>query len=226
MSKEKIKEWASLFFTFQFREILKRLKYHFNDGNGLYVYNDYAEYKETQIEGNRKKINNVWVSEENIEFLSNYIKKNIPQLNFGICHGTRNGAEQRFFKKYLGVEVIGTEISPTATQFPDTIEWDFHEVKDEWLDSVDFIYSNSFDHSYDPERCLDAWMSCIKSSGVCIFEWTGGHISSSKLDPFGGTKRTYKKLINKKYQIKDILKGGYTGGGKNWETTFFVVAHK
>ena len=36
--------------------------------------------------------------------------------------------------------MIDTEISETAEQFPNTIQWDFHKVKPEWLSSVDFIY--------------------------------------------------------------------------------------
>ena len=58
----------------------------------------------------------------------------------------------------MGCEFLGTGVSDLATQFPHTIQWDFHDVEPEWLDSADVIYSNSFDHSYAPQRCLDAWM--------------------------------------------------------------------
>ncbi len=181
------------------------------DNLNVYQFNDYSEYKEAQVQGNLESLDNVWVSEDNIRLLSEYIKKNVPNPKFGICHGTRGGKEQEWFRKYLGIEVIGTEISFTAAQFPHTIEWDFHKVKDEWIDNVDFIYSNSFDHSYDPKMCLDAWMKCIKKDGVCILEWTKAHIKSTKRDPFGGKKRNYKKLIQEKYQIKDIISGKKSG---------------
>ncbi|OGS37760.1 MAG: hypothetical protein A2293_14775 [Elusimicrobia bacterium RIFOXYB2_FULL_49_7] len=147
---------------------------------------NYERYKKIQTEGNRRKINQVWVVEENIQFLSNYIKKTlIPR--FGLCHGTRRGKEQEWFGKYLGCNVIGTEISDTATEFPNTIQWDFHQVKPEWLDAVDFIYSNSFDHSFDPENCIRNWMRCLTSDGLCIIEHSDGHEASgaSALDPFG-----------------------------------------
>ena len=39
------------------------------------------------------------------------------------------------------------------------IEWDFNNVKDEWVNNTDFIFSNSFDHTDKQEECLDAWMS-------------------------------------------------------------------
>jgi hypothetical protein len=148
---------------------------------------DYERYRQTQIEGNKKKIDNVWAKEENIAFLSSYIKSRIGQINFGICHGTRRGREQEWFGKYLGCRVIGTEISDTAGQFPNTVQWDFHDTMPEWLDSVDFIYSNSFDHSYDPEKCINSWLACLKKGGICILEHTPSHTSSgsNQLDPFG-----------------------------------------
>lgn len=148
---------------------------------------DYERYREVQEEGNKRKIDLVWAIEKNIEFLSDYILSHIERPMLGVCHGTRGGQEQEWFRKYLGCEVIGTEISSTAHDAPHTIQWDFHEVKDEWIDSVDFIYSNSFDHSYDPERCLNAWMTCVRPGGLCILEHTSNHEPGfvNELDPFG-----------------------------------------
>jgi proteasome lid subunit RPN8/RPN11 len=167
---------------------------------------DYDRYHKTQTAGNNSKIANVWVIEENVAFLSNYIKTGLGPPLFGICHGTRRGKEQQWFKKYLGCEVIGTEISDTAGLFPDTIQWDFHETKPEWIDAVDFIYSNSFDHSYDPEKCLNAWMSCVRKGGVCILEHSSsghGPCHASALDPFGAD------LVQMSYLITLWGKGRY-----------------
>lgn len=172
---------------------------------------DYEKYRQIQNEGNKSKIESVWVIEENIAFLSNYIKVNIGMPHFGICHGTRRGKEQEWFKKYLGCEVIGTEISDTADKFPNTIQWDFHDAKPEWIDATDFIYSNSFDHTYDPEKCLNTWMSCVKKGGVCILEHTSDHDPSgaSELDPFGADIVLMPYLITKwgngKYGVRQIL---------------------
>ena len=148
---------------------------------------DHERYRRIQDAGNKRKINNIWVIEENIAFLSQYIKGLIQSPKFGICHGSRRGKEQEWFRKYLGCEVIGTEISDTAGSFPHTIQWDFHDVKIEWLDQVDFIYSNSFDHSYDPEKCLNTWMSCLRRRGICIIEHSSCHdpMRANELDPFG-----------------------------------------
>jgi hypothetical protein len=170
---------------------------------------DYEAYRQIQMAGNIRKIENVWVKEENISLLSDYIRRKVANVRFGLCHGTRRGKEQEWFRKYLNCEVIGTEISDTAADFPNTIQWDFHDVKPEWIDSVDFIYSNSFDHTYDPKKCLDAWMSCIAKDGICIIEHTSGHERASELDPFGADIAVMPYLIltwgEGKYCVRELL---------------------
>ncbi len=165
-----------------------------------------------QEEGNKKKIDTIWVIEENIQYLSEYIKTHNKNPRFGLCHGTRRGKEQEWFRKYLNCDVIGTEISETADRFPNTIQWDFHEVKPEWLESVDFIYSNSFDHSYDPEKCLKAWMSCLSKRGICILEHSSDHEpqEANELDPFGADFHLMTYLVTTwgdgKFGVRKILK--------------------
>lgn len=199
-----------------FKKILNIRKAESNLGYQLYQYKDkngefdYDLYKKIQENGNKKKIDNIWVIEDNIKFLSDYIAKNMKP-KFGICHGTRRGLEQQWFSKYLNCEVLGTEISSTALDFPNTIQWDFHDVKDEWINSVDFIYSNSFDHSFQPEQCLNTWMACIKKDGFCILEHSSSHEPSraNELDPFGADLVVMPYLITQwsqgKYGVKEIL---------------------
>ena len=176
---------------------------------------DYERYRRAQTEGNRIKLEYVWAREENISFLSDYILRVIGQPRFGICHGTRRGKEQEWFRKYLGCEVIGTEISDTAEQFPHTIRWDFHETKPEWIDSADFIYSNSLDHSYDPEKCLNAWMSCVRPGGLCLIEHSSGHEGASELDPFGAGLALMPYLILKwgkgRYGVRELVEAPSKG---------------
>lgn len=200
----------SIFHRFGYE--IKKIRPNVDSQKGFEIYKylkadgsfNYEEYRKVQTEGNIRKIDKVWVLEKNISFLSDYIKKTIGKVEFGICHGTRSGKEQEWFRKYLHCEVIGTEISDTAETFPNTIQWDFHETKPEWINSVDFIYSNAFDHSYDPEKCLNAWMSCLKKSGLCILEHTSGHEQATRLDPFGA------QLINMPYLILNWGKGKYS----------------
>src|SRR6056297_3253838 len=62
---------------------------------------DYEHYRKVQTEGNRKKIESVWVREPNIQFLSDYITRLCGHPGCGICHGSRRGKEQEWFRKYL-----------------------------------------------------------------------------------------------------------------------------
>lgn len=159
---------------------------------------DYERYKAVQEAGNIKKLNSRWVHRHVVAFLSEWLTRNVQPLKAGLCHGTRGGSEQNWFSEMLGIEVLGTEISSTATQFPRTIQWDFHEVKPEWLERTDFIYSNSYDHSYDPAKCFTAWASCLRVGGVMLLEHSEGNTPkhTSELDPFGADWDELSALID------------------------------
>lgn len=157
------------------------LQYKYVKPDGTF---DYDQYREVQAAKNRRDIDRIWVSEANIDFLSHYIKKHLGTPKFGLCHGTKRGVEQEWFISRLGCKVLGTEISDTAEQFPNTIRWDFHEVKPEWIGAADFIYSNALDHSYDPQKCINAWMSCVRPGGFAFIEWHTYSEGLSLTDPF------------------------------------------
>jgi hypothetical protein len=199
---------------------------HYLDHDGNF---DYSKYRAIQEAGNKRKIDTVWVKEENIKFLSEYILEKLKDPLNGICHGTRRGKEQEWFMKYLaGCKVIGTEISDTAVEFPNTIQWDFHEMKPEWEQYFDFIYSNSFDHSYDPSNCINTWMKCLRDDGVCIIEYTNLHRPefADELDPFGFELLVFPYLIldwsKGSFAVVDILKGKALPGSAK-EIAFLVI---
>ncbi|MCB1226788.1 MAG: class I SAM-dependent methyltransferase [Verrucomicrobiales bacterium] len=148
---------------------------------------NYDQYRAVQVEGNLRKLDRVWALEPNLKFAAERIRRWAGEpLVFGLCHGTRRGLEQRWLAQSLGCQVLGTDISESATQFENSIQWDFHQAKPEWLGSVDFIYSNSWDHSFDPETCMQVWLSCLRPGGVCVLEHSSEHepISVRALDPF------------------------------------------
>jgi hypothetical protein len=172
---------------------------------------DYEKYRKVQTEGNKQKLDLTWVIEENIKFLSSYLKESINPISFGICHGTRRGNEQKWFRKYLSCDVIGTEISDSAADFENTVQWDFHQANPDWAGNVDFIYSNSFDHSYDPESCMNTWIDSLRIGGLCILEHSNLHApeGASELDPFGAEIEIMPYLITKwakgKFFVREIL---------------------
>lgn len=146
--------------------------FRYLDKNGEF---DYELYKECQIALNVAKIHYpgppymmMYSLCDNLVF-----KYKEDPIKFGICHGTRRGAEQEFLSIILGADILGTEISHTAEQFPRTIRWDFHDVKDEWLQKFDFIYSNSLDQSYDPVLAVTQWLKTLAPGGICIIHTHG-----------------------------------------------------
>lgn len=157
----------------------------------------YRKYREAQIAGNSRKLDKQWIDENSIKWLSEIVLQKIGQPEFGLCHGTRRGKEQEWFAKYLGCKVLGTEISASATKFPNTIEWDFHDVKEEWVGRCDFIYSNSWDHGYSPNKMFRAWMSCVRPGGLLILTHTKAHNVISETDPLGMTFEELRELLDR-----------------------------
>ena len=47
----------------------------------IYKYNNYEEYKATQIFYNKKKINEIWADEFNLKKIADFLKKNIEKKN-------------------------------------------------------------------------------------------------------------------------------------------------
>ena len=165
----------------------------------IYKYKDYNEYKESQIYYNKKKIDHVWADEETLSIIVKFLKDKISKENIiGICHGSRNGYEQNFFNKNLpNSKVIGTDISDTANDFKDSVVWDFHNEKKEWVKNFDFVYSNSLDQSFDPRKALSVWLNQINKDGFIIIEHSEQHgvIASGKMDPFGVEANFFPYLL-------------------------------
>jgi hypothetical protein len=168
----------------------------------VHKYKSYAAYRAAQVKANRDKIALSWVRPEVVGLVCDRILAAAPAPAFGLCHGTRRGEEQQLFKSRLKCQVVGTEISPTAADFPDTIEWDFQEVKAWWIGECDFIYSNSLDHAKNPARALAAWVSCLKPTGVLAVEWVellakGRVKTATAMDPVSATVKEVCALIEK-----------------------------
>lgn len=175
----------------------------------VYQYNDYKDYVEAQTAAYNKKITNSFVDPNSIKMLSDYILNSGLTPKMMLCHGTRRGIEQMEFIKHLATPeliVMGTEIAKGSEKYPNTIEFDFHNVMDSWIGNVDVIYSNAFDHTYKPVECLDAWMGCLTTNGMCILEYNADcDTVSNQTDSFGATLDDYIELITNKYDLAEIL---------------------
>ena len=105
---------------------------------------DYQRYRDIQIAGNKRKLTRVWAEQEVIDAIADFLRERRPGLTRGLCHGSRNGTEVTWFRERFGagVEVIGTDISDTATQFPHLVQWDFHERREEWVGCISGLSSS------------------------------------------------------------------------------------
>ncbi|WP_224823903.1 trans-aconitate 2-methyltransferase [Cognatishimia sp. MH4019] len=171
------------------------------DGIVTHTYPDYETYRDVQVAGNKAKLRMQFVKESHIIGLSTYLGEIFETVDFGLCHGTRRGQEQAWFKAHLpgSPTIIGTEISDTADQFPDTIQWDFQDDNPDWHDKADFVYSNSWDHAYDPAKAFDSWTKSLKPGGVLLLDHTKGQTpdAANALDPVGATLDGLKTLLNR-----------------------------
>jgi trans-aconitate methyltransferase len=76
-----------------------------------------------------------------------------------------------FAARYPGAEIIGTEIAKTATRFPMTVQWDFRKPNPNWFARFDILYSNSIDHTNEPQQTLCVWRDQLANGGTLVIEF-------------------------------------------------------
>lgn len=193
----------------------------------LYQYPDYDTYREVQIAGNKAKLKAQFVKQSHVKILSDYLKQQLGTVGFGICQGTRRGAEQGWFRDELGAgaDVIGTEISDTASQFPNTIQWDFHDTNPDWSGRADFVYSNSWDHAFDPAKAFGAWIDALRPGGLMLLDYTKGQSpeAANPLDPFGITLPGLVSLLEDNFAAAGQLLPGVDTRKTNTEYRAITV---
>jgi hypothetical protein len=198
----------------------------------LFKYKNYKEYRDTQIFFNKKKIDHTWADGRTLNLIVNIIKKKLDKNpKRAICHGSRNGFEQKFLKKkFKNLSVIGTDISETAKNFENSIMWDFHKTKSEWVNNYDFVYSNSLDQSYNPKRALTTWVAQLRVGGLLFLEMSNqdNPNNSSKMDPFGVEMEFFPYLIAEWFGDKFTLEifKSTKGEKKNYAQVHIFVLKK
>lgn len=139
--------------------------------------NAYEKYLAIQKDAFERKIENQWETEENILLLSKHLNERFNSKMEGVCHGTRTGKEQAWFNKHLLNDsyVFGTDIGSNLEKYPNTIYFDMNNDNLDWKNKFDFIYSNSWDHSFNPHNMFKNWLSHLKNNGILILNHTAGH---------------------------------------------------
>lgn len=189
----------------------------------------YEEYAAAQIAANRRKLDQVWADEGTLGAIAAHVTARTPHPARGICHGARNGWEVATLARLTGAKVIGTDISPTATQFPDMVVWDFHNENPDWAGQYDFVYTNSLDQAMAPDRALATWALQLAPGGRIYIEHTMNHApaSAGSMDPFGAHPMCMPYLFftwgRGKYRLDDILELGQKAN-KATKAWVFVLA--
>ena len=189
----------------------------------------YEHYRATQIKHNKRKLEKVWADETTLSAVADDLRAHGLGAT-GVCHGARNGFEVTWLREQLGGEIIGTDISETATRFPHMHVWDFHEDNPDWEGRFDFVYTNSLDQAMDPARALNAWATQINDMGRIYVEHTIAHSAkyAGQMDPFGAHPMTMPYLFfvwgRGIYQLADILEveAKENNGLQAW---IFVLMH-
>jgi SAM-dependent methyltransferase len=170
----------------------------------------YQEYRDVQIHHNKRKLDSIWADDTTLSVIADDIRAHGLGAT-GICHGARNGFEVAWFRKALSGEVIGTDISETAEEFPNMHVWDFQDENPDWADSFGFVYTNSLDQAMEPKRALASWSRQLKPGGRIYIEHTMAHSAegAGEMDPFGAHPMAMPYLFFRwgrgEYQMVDIL---------------------
>lgn len=154
----------------------------------LHEYSDYEQYRDVQVLHNKRKISIIFADESTLKLLASELRSEFPNKQLrGLCHGARNGFEQNYLRDFSGFDVTGTDISDTALDFDHSVQWDFHDVNEEWVGKFDFVYSNSLDQSWQPRAALVTWLNQLNDTGILVIEHTEQHgpRGASEMDPFG-----------------------------------------
>ena len=188
----------------------------------------YDEYRAIQIDHNKRKLGDVWADDLTLSAIASDLKaQNLGAT--GMCHGARNGYEVKWFREALQGDIIGTDISETATQFPNMHVWDFQDVNPDWANAFDFVYTNSLDQAMEPKRALDAWIQQLMPNGRIYIEHTMAHSPSGagEMDPFGAHPMAMPYLFFQwgrgRYRLVDILEVGEKQN-KKLKAWVFVLA--
>ena len=158
----------------------------------IYPFESYEEYVKVQTEINKEKLGWVYAKPR-------VIQRIVEEVKFAgsvLCHGTRNGAEQKMFLQHWPhAKVLGSEISDTAEQFEHTVQWDMQEPKKEWINKWDVVYTNAFDHCIYPDQALMTWKDQLSGDGTLFLEYAEAQSVYQASDPLEATLAEVKEML-------------------------------
>ena len=172
---------------------------------------NYIRYQKLQREKANRELEMRFISERAAEVVGLYVTRHSGQHEIsGICHGAKTGAEVRLIRKALAGHGVlgkfwGTDITPEAAAASDgdVIMLDFHSEVPEWLQSSDFVYSNTLDHSYNPLKALETWRRQLRSlESLLILQHSDLHLSLMAFTLTSDLPMTSQLVLSKQLQLE------------------------
>jgi SAM-dependent methyltransferase len=108
--------------------------------------------------------------------------RHLPGLKPGVsvlCLGARQGTEVKAFLD-LGCFAVGLDLNP-GRENKFVVQGDFHEIQFV-SESVDVIFTNSFDHAFDVEKLIGEISRLLKPGGLLIVEAIHGEAQATAPD--------------------------------------------
>jgi hypothetical protein len=161
----------------------------------VYRYRDYEHYVEQQTLANVNKLNWVWATRDMTSTFAKHYRKFRKDPATILCHGSRNGMEVRWFgEEFPEALVLGTDISHTATDFPNQVQWDMQKENPDWIGKWDMVYTNSLDHVTDFHGTLQTIYDQLTILGLFILDYTIWRDNSIKPSISDALDVSYKEL--------------------------------
>lgn len=180
-----------------------------------YKFDTHTDYARAQMKLTRRKIRACFTRSFTSDLVTTaiaeyHVSQKTSAVAFGVCHGVRRGEELDLFEdSFPDAKWVGTEIVPELCDGTRIINCDFVDVPDEWLSTVDLMYSNSFDHSRYPAKVAAAWVSCLSDTGRLYVEWTPWHGKlggyGNHADCFAATVEEYECIFNSVGMVETVL---------------------
>lgn len=143
-------------------------------------YDDYlsAQLVRSKSKWGRKPHFN-WLFKQDLHDRWAIVKRSMGNPEMICCMGIRDGTEVREFEGYYPkAKVYGVDINENIKSIKGDkslfFQYDFNKLPEDWESMFDLVYSNSIDHSYNPQETLREWARVLKPGGYLFIEFIIG----------------------------------------------------
>lgn len=180
---------------------------------------EYKDYEEYVTHQKSKLALITWLDKYDVDYRK-ALNERLIKLGMGfkgknvLCLAARTGTEVKSFIDQ-GAFAVGIDLNPGEGN-KHVVHGDFHNIQFP-NDSADFVFSNSFDHSLEPEKMITEIRRILKPTGTLIMEIgragpSGSYecLSWEKIDDVIKlfTSRGFTLLFKNEFNKGGLLSGG------------------